>query len=83
MLTNIDFRQTQFLGKVETDLNWEYRNLSGAFFGCAVSYQGKMRYFGGVGAESTQVIKSDLDFVLIKHSEQHSRKLWVATSIRL
>ena len=59
-------------------MNWEYRNLSGAFFGCAVSFKGKMRYFGGVGAESTQVKKSLLDFFPIKNSEQHSRKLWIA-----
>ena len=64
-------------------MNWEYRNLSGAFFGCAVSFKGKMRYFGGVGAESTQVSNSFLDFVPIKHSEQHSRKLWVATRLGL
>ena len=40
---------------VDDNLNWEYRNLAGAFFGCAVVFNNKMFYFGGVGADSTQV----------------------------
>ena len=42
-------------GNVDDDLNWDYRNLTGAFFGCATLHRDEMLYFGGVGADSRQV----------------------------
>lgn len=59
--SNIKFKIIK--ANVDDNLNWEYRNLAGAFFGCAVVFNDTMFYFGGVGADSTQV--SDLKNFLI------------------
>ena len=51
---------------MDDNLDWEYRNLAGAFFGCAVVFNNTMFYFGGVGADSTQVSDS-FNLKMVKH----------------
>ena len=60
-----------FKANVDDNLNWEYRNLAGAFFGCAVVFNNTMFYFGGVGADSRQV--SDLKNFFSK--EDHIKRI--------
>ena len=45
-----------YLGNYNMDVDFTYENLTQAFFGCAARLGEDYFYFGGVGADSNQVI---------------------------